>query len=347
MNYKEWIKKRNLKKLKRRTKKKRIKKSIRRGYSLHRHKNTDRKIITSNRQKKFEAPTNFSFIENPEKTIEFFDSILKYLSIKRKKKKDIFFDISNMQNMTIDALMYLIAIINNIKENYKLKYEFSGNFPKNEQVMKLLKESGFLRYVEPNKSITNIETNENIQIKHGYNSNTIIVKTIIDFLSEKSSLRFKKFSELYEIFIELMSNTYHHAYNNKSILSKVWYLFVEKDNNIIKISFLDVGEGITLTIRKNFTEKINFLGIRTDSMYLMSALKGQFRSRTNQKFRNKGLPTVYEYAKKQEVEKLEIISGKGIYKRDDNGKDVMKDTESSLQGTLYYWEIDLNKLKGE
>ena len=346
--YKQWIKRRNLRRLKKRTIKKERIKTRRRGYSLHQKiKKTPRGIPFDNRKKYFYAPEVFSFIENPTKTTEFFDNILDYLSIIRKNKKEIFFDISNIQKLTIDALMYLIAIINNISENYKLKYSFSGNFPKNEKVLKLLKESGFLNYVKTNKPIINKKVNENIQIRNGYNSNTETVKSIIDFLVEKTSLKIIEFTDLYEICIELMSNTFHHAYSNNSILSKVWYLFVEKDANIIKLSFIDVGNGITNTIRKNFTEKIKILGLKEDSNYIMSALKGEFRSRTNLKYRNKGLPTVYKYSKKEEIRRFEIISEKGIYKIDESGNEKLEDLITPLQGTLYYWEIDINRLEGD
>ena len=345
--YKKWLKRRNLKNLKIRTKKRTRMKNKRRGYSLHSIKNKTPKRIQFDNKKRFSAPEIFSFIENPMQTIEFFDKILKYLSVVRKNKKEIFFDISKIQRLTIDALMYLIAIVNNISESYKLKYSFSGNFPQNPKVMKLLKESGFLNYVKTNKAIINEKANENIQIRTGYNSNTDIVKSIIDFLSEKSSLKITEFRDLYEIFIELMSNTFHHAYNNNSILAKVWYLFVEREENIVKLSFIDVGSGITNTIRKKFTERIKILGLTEDSKYIMSALKGEFRSRTNLKYRNKGLPTVYKYSKKREIRKLEIISENGIYKVDENGKEELEDLEKTLQGTLYYWEIDLNKLEGD
>ncbi len=346
--YKQWIKRRNLKNLKRRTLKKERLKARKRGYSLHQRKNkTLNEIKFDNKKKRFPAPEIFSFIENPIQTIEFFDKILSYISVIRKNKKEIFFDISSIQRLTIDALMYLIAIVNNISENYKLKYSFSGNFPQNEKVMRLLKESGFLNYVKTNKPIINKKVNENIQIRNGYNSNTDTVKSIIDFLVEKSSLKITEFSDLYEICIELMSNTFHHAYNNNSILAKVWYLFVEREGNIVKLSFIDVGNGITNTIRKKFSERIKLLGLTEDSKYIMSALKGEFRSRTNLKYRNKGLPTVYKYAKKEEVRRLEIISEKGIYKINENGEELLEDLETPLQGTLYYWEIDLNRLEGD
>ena len=33
-----------------------------------------------------------------------------------------------------------------------------------------------------------------------------------------------------------------------------------------------------------------------------------------------------------------------ICKVDENGKEELEDLEKTLQGTLYYWEIDLNKI---
>lgn len=345
IKYIRWLKRRNEKNLKIRTVKKRRIKNRNRGYALYKKKRNplNQRYLVSGK-KSFKAPEVFSFIENAEETISFFDEILSYLAIIRKNKKDIFIDISCIQKMTIDALMYLIAIINNISENYKLKYSFSGNFPKDEMVMGLLKKSGFLKYVKTNNSIINEITNENVQIKNGFNSNTNSAKSVVDFFAEKSKLTFKSFYDLYDVCIELMSNTYHHAYNNKSILSKVWYLFVENNDNLIKISFLDIGDGIIQTMKKRLTEKMTLLG-KKDCEFIMSALKGEFRSRTNQKYRNKGLPTIYAYAQKDEVARFEIISGNGRYRRSENREDMLEEINAYLQGTLYYFEIDLNKLK--
>lgn len=56
---------------------------------------------------------------------------------------------SNVEYLTNDALMYLLAIIKNVK----VKYNSAGNLPKNQECKKIVTDSGFLNYVNTNKAI--------------------------------------------------------------------------------------------------------------------------------------------------------------------------------------------------
>ena len=78
----------------------------------------------------FKATYIFSLIDNPVKTIYFFNKITAFITNKLNYGKKLYIDISNINNLTIDALMYLLAIVNNMNGKIKNRYSFSGNAPK-------------------------------------------------------------------------------------------------------------------------------------------------------------------------------------------------------------------------
>lgn len=345
--YIEWIKRKNTKKLIQRTRKKEKKKRlltsvIKHDISIKNEKNYD---IKEDRTV-FTAPSIFSFIENPEETNEFFINILRFISVKRNYRKNIFIDISTISKLTTDALMYLLAIINNLNENFRNSYRISGNNPMNPNANKLFEESGFYRFVRRRDSRAIVQNKDNLQILAGDKCDYSAAKRVCDFVTEKSGIDNKrKCSFLYEIITELMSNTKNHAYNkNDVMLYPNWYCFAQYDGiNTIKFIFMDTGEGIPSTILKRFLEKIDVLGIKSESDYVISALNSQFRTSTELKHRGKGLPRIRKHCLDSKIDNMTIITNKAnvrVTNKDLQGEDLI----NSLQGTLFSWDIDINKI---
>ena len=206
--------------------------------------------------------------------------------------------------------------------------------------------SGFLNYVKSNNKIPLYSDNEKIQIVCGKKIDQIIAKKICDFVIAFGNRSKPQCHFLYDMLIELMSNTKQHAYYNyNNALLNYWYIFVEHDENEIKFTFLDTGTGIPQTINKKFVEKIKMLNLKTDSQFIHSTLLGQFRTETRESHRGKGLPQIFKYYNYyHKFEKLKIISGKGTYGfgLSDNGS-----LTNSFQGTLFYWEIPIHSEEGE
>ena len=113
--YRLWLKRRNHKNLARRTKKKAAMKAARTREINH---NTAIKAApnynVAARRIEFTAPSNFSFIDSPGETIEFFNGIIAFITNRLNYGKNLYIDISCIKNLTIDALMYLLAIVNNM-----------------------------------------------------------------------------------------------------------------------------------------------------------------------------------------------------------------------------------------
>ena len=341
MNKRDWYKRRNIKNLKNRTKKKLAKKAQRtrvykRNYiqkQLSIQQN-EKKLIEENGNYKipFKIPKIFSLIDNSNETIDFFNNILQYIKNKYNKGNRLFFDMSDVEYVSNDALMYLIAII----KNTKIKFNSSGNLPKNKDCRNLVIESGFLDYLNTLKELELTTTTNKLRIRIGNNINREVAKSICDFFIDSCGIPRIKCKFMYDIIIELMTNTIQHAYNNSMLIS-YWYVFLERSDNIVKMVFLDTGDGIPETLRKNWLEKIKLLNVKDDCELIQSALNGDFRTRTEQKYRGKGLPKIYKYYKEGKIKNLKIISRHGVISSNNNN------LKSKLQGTLFSWEININK----
>lgn len=304
---------------------------------------------TGNKKKEYEnvilkVPEVFSFLENAEKTMQFIEEIMH--EIRKKEYKKIFvIDSSDVSCVTVDALIYLIAIMNNNKLNYQMKYYFKGNLPNNADARKVYEESGFMRYVKSNiKRLP--PSSDKKQIIKGDTNNPEITKQLCQFVMEKLKKERKDIRNLQAVFIELMSNVFHHAYyKDANVIEKNWYIYAEHVGNNVHVVFIDTGVGITSTVKKQFKEKIGALfGKNTkDGELLHSTFRGDFRTRTKEGYRGNGLPNVKKMAAKKPFAKFNVISGHGRYSVNhmDNGNtEVDYETYSGkIYGTLFSFDI--------
>lgn len=339
--YRMWVKKRNTKNLYKRTKRKRNKKrnklKVLEEKSLNSFsKNYDDKTNSFT----FPVPLDFSFLSNPTETIDFFNSMIRIITRKWRAPLKIYIDISNVHNLSIDALMYLLAIVNNVRNKFRSKVSIYGNCPSNPNINKLFEESGFYNFVNSTSIVPIVKDSNTIQIVSGKKSDTEIAKQISDFVSNKIGLSRTGCSFIYIMMIELMSNTHKHAYNESTLLYNRWYCFCRYDQIASKVSFtfMDTGVGIPTTVRKNFAEKLDFFNIIGEHRYVTSALDGKFRTSTNLLYRGKGLPRIREYCSTGKICNLRIITNRADVIV--NGEKYnARELNSSLCGTLYYWEI--------
>ena len=300
------------------------------------------KSFVGNHDENYQAPDIFSFIENADETIEFFNGILNSIKLCRHSKKSIYIDIKSIKNVTIDAIMYLLTIINNLKMSYRFRIGFSGNMPDNPKLKQLITESGFYKYVrKENDDPVNINEN-NLQIVAGDNCNVEFVTRIVDFVSKRCSSK-KVIDSLYSMLIELTSNTEEHAYerkdkkctDKKGLFNYRWYCYANCcDDKRISFSFVDNGRGITTTVKRYIRDIFN-----NDNRYLISALDGKcHRSRIEKPNRGFGLPTIRALRKNNYIHNLHIITNKADIIVNENDY-TENNINNRLSGTLFYWEI--------
>ena len=291
---------------------------------------------------KVQFPQKFSIIYNYEETTNCFNEIAKALH-SRKRNIYIYFDMEDVAFITNDAIMYTIALVRNIKTRKGYNYTYEGNTPKNEKARQILEHSGFFKYVNSNRK--EIKFDENIlMIKTGNDSNGIIAQELCQFTQDKLNKDRSFTYNLYEAFIELMSNTYFHAYNENEeseIFEKAWYVYAEYHENKIKYIFLDIGVGLAATIYKKFSEKFKdfFNKNSKDCDYVESVFTGiSPRTQTKLPYRGHGLPLIYSFCQSNVLKNFSVISGHAQCNFNGNEK-TRKNHKDALIGTLYYWEI--------
>jgi hypothetical protein len=283
------------------------------------------------------APKHLSIIDNCEDTLLFFNDIIDDIQHK-KSFRAYYFDISSVEKITNDAIMYILAIVYNIKKNIIYRFSFKGNVPKDNKARKLFEESGFLNYVKT-KSEKISAPSDKLQIITGKGTKGDEASKIVDFAACSLNINSddKRLKALYRVLIELMGNTGYHAYKEyEGIMTKRWYVFAEKTKDRMKFVFLDTGLGIPFTIRKKgFLEKF---GIKSDEDLLLAAFTEPYRSRTNQSNRGLGLPATYRICKDSLIGNFIAISGMGKCKISAESN-ITSHLYRKLHGTLFYWEI--------
>lgn len=333
--YKKWNVKRCKKMLKRRTKRKIKLKNLKKDFNyLPKYKKFGMRTLC----KIFKAPKNFSIEENVEETFKFFEEIFKYIrsNPSNTNNKTIYVDSSEVLKVSESTLMYLYAVINDVKFS---NYDISGNHPKNPDVKELYRRIGFNRLLRRRKVEQKEYDGGNVLIYRGDSVNPALTATACKFITSKSDI---KKAEIYGPVIELMGNTVQHAYSDYEKLEKKWQIFVKNDKEGINFIFLDTGKGIPGTVRKNklellkkvFPTVLNY----NESEILKSAFEGKFRTRTNLENRGKGLPQIHELMLSKSITQAAVYSGKSMCKIINN-KEFYSNLPVEFYGTLYEFTI--------
>lgn len=285
------------------------------------------------------APRVFSFINNLDETTAMFSSLIEAIKGGTHKKR-FFFDSAGVEDVTTDVILYIIAIIRNIKISRLKQYSYSGNLPKNNEAAKVYNESGLDKYVQSKRQELPAN-NAKMQIASAKRTDGQLAAQICQFIMEKFDVDRKAIQYIYKTIIEMMSNTVYHAYNNtkEEIMYPCWYMYAEYTGEIVRLIFLDTGMGIASTVRKKFPFEQH---IKKDSELIESAFLGDFRTETQKDHRGLGLPALKEYTEKKKFKNFMVLSGNGGYKCEENGEFMKFDFENKIYGTIYV--VDINNI---
>lgn len=282
--------------------------------------------------KNIDAPKNFSFIENHNESMKFLNDSKYYIEDLNKKIKQ---DFRYIDNVTPDAILYMMAYIEDMK--YRgVSFSITGTFPTKENCKKLFTESGFLEHLKFQSDKLNTIETDLLTIKVGTKTEVKIAQDVVKYVRKWLDIDRIKTKPIYKILIECMTNTKNHAFDKKESENYKWYLMAYHISGEVHFVFLDNGYGIAQTIRKNWKDL--FTGKRfDDNKLVLSALEGEIlRSQTGEAKRGKGLPYIYNSAREKHIKELIIITNKGFINCKD---DKTQQINSKFNGTLISWKI--------
>jgi hypothetical protein len=296
------------------------------------------KVITS--------PKILSIAQNPNETIKIFNEIKNHCIYSRKK---ILLNMANVEKVDVDSLIYLKYLVYKIRDTNKKNIQMFFEPPKNKEIKEYIYSSGFVTFIkrpfylkkerEKSQKINTLESNKstNFKIISGSNKDQEVLRQILEYTEEKIG----NINGLYAIIHEMMENTILHAYEEGEKIGEKWYFFAEYIDEKVSFIFLDTGSGITKTAarkwRDYFLKKIDVVlnDTLTEDFILKTALKGEQRTRTKESHRGKGLPSIYERWEKGDIKNLRVISNKAGFNLKEN-----QGLKESLEGTLFYWEME-------
>lgn len=281
------------------------------------------------------VPEVFSILDNLDEMLLFYRAIYAY-ALQNKK---IYIQMSRIKQISVDAILYTISVFEHLEKQMHFK-SLSGNFPTDEYTRKVLIQSSFFNYVNANVHYVNPDNSEILSVKSDNLVRGKVAKQVIDFakaqLGKDGDTGTKS---MYATLIECMVNTGHHAYESEHSSRKWWLMALPtKDRKKIHFAILDNGKGIPTTVQKYFGEKVlSLLGNKPqDSDLILSALKGDYRTRMKDKWRGKGLPKIYSYSNRNLIENLRIVSNHGYV---DCSSGLLKESHERFHGTLLSWQF--------
>lgn len=124
--YNAWLKRR----LKHLEKKRRRKKYFRGAQVNPTYKSKEKKETSPHEAYVVSAPSNFSIKDNALEMSDFFDKVVKFTN-KKQKAAYIMFDLAKIENVTADAIIYLLAVIKDLQKLGLSHHKFTGNLPIN------------------------------------------------------------------------------------------------------------------------------------------------------------------------------------------------------------------------
>lgn len=284
-------------------------------------------------------PNIFSLFQNSAETVAFFDKVV--WTIRNCKMHDsLFFDLSSITAITTDAIMYLIAVIKNMRRLKAFRITCQGNLPQDKLAREIIEKSGFYSYMHSASPRNVTGDSSYMKISSGVNADGQLASSFCDFVQKHCNMTIKDTKKLYPMLIELMTNTHQHAYreDEHGMMDRFWYISAYITTNGVHFVFLGTGAGIPATIHKKFFERMTELVSGNDAKYIESTLLGAFRTETKQVYRGKGLPGIYEDARNNKISNLCIVSNKGKCTVDGDtiySEKLLK----SLEGTLFSWDI--------
>ncbi|GEP52281.1 hypothetical protein FNO01nite_29530 [Flavobacterium noncentrifugens] len=282
----------------------------------------------------YEAPQKFSFINNTDEVLKYFNDISQFIS----RKQSVNLDIEEISELTPDTITLLMAKLN---EKASRKVGLSGNAPKNPKLKKMFTESGLYDFV--NSHGKKIASSDNKLWRHSTDS---LVKgemaglatAVCRNLFAEHGIAYDTDS-LYNLLVEAMSNTLHHAHKVSNINWWLYY-YLDKETKTLKFSFIDLGVGIFKSA--SFDSYRNLIKSFTpgNQILVKPFLEGKIISsrETDKAISGKGVKQIMDCAKLAEFAKFIIITN-------DVKIDVKTQQSEQLSdnfaGTFIYFEISV------
>lgn len=287
-----------------------------------------------------EAPSNFSFIDNTDEVVKYFNTVKDNV----EANQPVNIDISKITNLSPDIIILQMAVL---KDKKSMRVGINGNAPKDPNLRKIFIESGLYNFVRSRGRKRVADNNKlwkhstNNQVKGEIAGEAV---TICKNLFKQNSINYDT-DNIYNLLVEAMSNTINHADKKKANINWWLYYFIDENEKTIKYSFIDLGVGIFKSASFDSYRRFANIFVPGNSLLVKPFLEGKIvSSRENDnKISGKGVRQIINCAENPEFTKFTIITNDQII----NVKDKTNQSLSrNFDGTFIHFEVSYsNKIK--
>ncbi len=288
------------------------------------------------------APDNFSFINNTNEVLKYFNDAKKIFY----KKENVNFDISDVSQMTPDTVALLVASIKSPK--FTSTGNSKGNEPKKDDLKKIFSESGFYEHITKAVSfkkaqpgnLLHKEFAQKVVEKIAKHACIIGMENVFK-KSKPDGQSYDTYSSLYEILIECMANTHNHANLSKQGECRWWlYVYNNPVTNSTSYTFIDLGVGIfkSAHTRNYVTKLLKVTGLYPNINLVDDLLAGKIHSRIekDRELRGKGIPQIVGHSKDAWFKSFYIITNNV---KIDLTNGLNESLDYDFEGTFLHWEL--------
>ena len=298
-------------------------------------------------------PEELSFEKNYEKTIAFFDNFREMA----KGHVPLKINFTTLKSIGPAAALVLAAELDcwRLMDRHRIRVLDIDRW--NQDIRYVLGEMGLfdlIRVINPPPSMSS--NRPSIYFIRFKSSDIADGNLAIDLRTDLEAVTGKipGWQHLYRGLAEAMTNVRQHAYPSDDQIRPVrdrtqkWWMFgaYDESRGLLTCSFFDRGVGIPATLPRTYPLEmirgvLSRLGRPEDDASLISAATVMGRTSTGAEHQGRGLADVMEFVKRSTGGRLRILSRRGQYIYEGEGKESTSLLPSSIGGTLIEWEITL------
>lgn len=280
-----------------------------------------------------EAPPNFSFIDNSDEVVKYFNIVKDYV----ESDQPVCIDISKITNLSPDIIILQIAVL---KEKKSMRVGINGNAPEDPNLRKIFIESGLYNFVKSRGKKRVADNNKlwkhstNNQVKGEIAGEAV---SVCKNLFKQNGINYDT-DNIYNLLVEAMSNTINHADKKKANINWWLYYFIDEKEETIKYSFIDLGIGIFKSASFDSYRRIANIFVPGNSLLVKPFLEGKIISsrEIDNEISGKGVKQIINCAENPEFTKFTIITNDQMI----NVKDkTNKSLSHSFDGTFIHFEV--------
>jgi hypothetical protein len=289
------------------------------------------KLLASG-ERVLKGPVIFSMTRNPDGMNRFLEELLR----ERDRGHTVFVDLSEIKDLTFDAIAVLLARIS--EKRFRVG-GVRGNEPSDPDLREMLIASGFYGHIQRSIGVDQAGQRGEMIREGGLKAEGAVARQLI----QRAKCGPESHLEVYRILVDSMNNTFDHATPSGGRLGQSpvrWWAsaYNSRTGGRGHFAFVDNGIGVLESLNVRGVRLLaRSIGLHDDHSLLRAVFDGKIASRTDLPNRGHGLPGIKGVAERGVVKNVIVITN-GVVA--DLSRGDYRKLAYPFGGTLLTWEVE-------